>query len=294
VLQPRSYPQGQTRPVYVTSLQLKPNMLFLKLGGSLITDKTRDNTPRLDVLQRLAAEIAAYVHSPGAQPLVIGHGSGSFGHAAARKYGTRQGVRDDAGWRGFAEVSVVAARLHRLVADALHDAGTPAGVPVVSIPPSASAQCEDGRLVALDTRLLHTALAHGLCPLVMGDVALDSVRGGTIVSTEEVFAYLAGQLPVTRILLAGETEGVYRSMSQPEVIAHIDARNWAALSAGVGASRGADVTGGMAGKVRDMLALVSAHPQVTVQIFSGLTAGNVARALQGEPLGTLIAGETEA
>ncbi len=263
-------------------------MMFLKLGGSLITDKTHDNTPRSDDIHRLAREIADF-QKAARQPLLIGHGSGSFGHAAARKYGTRAGVHDADGWRGFAEVSVVAARLNRLIADALHEAG----VPVICAPPSASAWCEDGRLASLDTRLAQTGLAHGLSPLVMGDVALDAVRGGTIVSTEEVFAYLADVLPVSRILLAGETEGVYRSLAQPEVIAHITPQSWEQVRAGVGASRGMDVTGGMAGKVNDMLALVQRHPRVTVQIFSGLVAGNLTRALNGEPIGTLISSDHE-
>jgi isopentenyl phosphate kinase len=258
-------------------------MLFLKLGGSLITDKTRDNTPRASVIRLLASEIAAF-QKTNPQPLLIGHGSGSFGHAAAHKYGTRKGVYDAEGWRGFAEVSVVAARLNRLIIDALHEAG----VPVICAPPSASAWCEDGRLVTLDTRLIQAALSHGLSPVVMGDVALDAVRGGTIVSTEEVFAYLAGMLPVSRILLAGETEGVYRSLAQQEVITHITPHTWEQVRSGVGASRGMDVTGGMAGKVDDMLALVALRPNVTVQIFSGLAAGNLTRTLNGELLGTLI------
>ena len=125
-------------------------MIFLKLGGSLITDKTQENTPRLTVLNRLAHEISQSLRwdNPSAitnpQLLLLGHGSGSFGHAAAKKYGTRQGVSDAAGWRGFADVSVAAARLNRIVADCLHDAG----VPVISVLPSASVVCVDGVLTA--------------------------------------------------------------------------------------------------------------------------------------------------
>jgi len=43
--------------------------------------------------------------------------------------------------------------------------------------------------------------------------------------------------------------------------------------------------------VQDMLRLVNEHPDLTACIFSGLTEGNVARALAGEPVGTLIACE---
>ena len=38
---------------------VNPSFVFLKLGGSLITDKTRPHTPRLEVLRRLAGEVAA-------------------------------------------------------------------------------------------------------------------------------------------------------------------------------------------------------------------------------------------
>jgi isopentenyl phosphate kinase len=267
-------------------------MILLKLGGSLITDKTRDNTPRPEVIARLAREVAAALPALPA-PLLIGHGSGSFGHAAARRYGTRAGLRDAESWRGFAAVSVAAARLNRIVADALHEAG----VPVFSVLPSASARCHDGALRFLDTRPLSTAVRNGIAPLVMGDVALDDARGVTIVSTEEVFAYLVSEfagdpdLRVTRVLLAGETNGVYAGGDPSRVIPRITPATWEAVRAGVGGSRGADVTGGMASKVQDMLRLVSEHPGLTACIFSGLSEGNVARALAGESIGTLIARE---
>jgi isopentenyl phosphate kinase len=270
-------------------------MIFLKLGGSLITDKTQDNTLRPAVLQRLAHEIAQALlpapHAPFPMPLLLGHGSGSFGHAAAKKHGTRAGVTSAQGWRGFAAVSVAAARLNRLVADALHEAG----VPVISVLPSASVVCADGVIQKMDADVINVALARGLVPLVMGDVALDTVRGGTIISTEEVFAFLCKSLPVKHILLAGETAGVYErydpAASNP-VVQKITPQNWAAMQAGggIGGSRGADVTGGMVSKVRDMVNLVQAHPAITVHIFSGMVEGNVRLALlgNGAGLGTQI------
>lgn len=264
-------------------------MIFLKLGGSLITDKTHENSVRWEVLKRLAREIAQALDDPTVQskiPVLIGHGSGSFGHAAAKKYGTRNGVHDAAGWRGFADVSVAALRLNRIVADALHEAG----VPVISVPPSASVLCAEGVIQHMNIDLIKACLAGGVVPLVMGDVAIDTVRGGTIVSTEEVFAYLAQHFPVQRVLLAGETEGVYKNFDQHDspIIQNITPTRWETIRTGVGASRGADVTGGMASKVRDMLALVQAQPTLSIQIFSGLVEGNVARAIAGEVIGTLV------
>jgi isopentenyl phosphate kinase len=258
-------------------------MLFLKLGGSLITDKTREKSVRGDVLARLADEIASAIPTLPA-PLLLGHGSGSFGHAAAKRHNTRAGVSTPEQWRGFAEVSVAAQQLNRIVADALHAAG----VPVFSVAPSSSVRCEDGRIAHIDIAPLARALEHGVVPLVMGDVAFDTARGGTIISTEEIFGYLAQHFPVRRVLLAGETDGVYASMDDQRVLEHITPHDWDAISGGLGGSRGADVTGGMAAKVRDMLALAQAHPALSIHIFSGLTPNATARALRGERMGTVI------
>ena len=89
--------------------------------------------------------------------------------------------------------------LNRIVTDALLDAG----VPVLAVRPSSSARCRDGVLVRFDVGPVRRALEEKLVPLVHGDVALDEVRGGTIVSTEEVMSFLATALEPERILLLG-------------------------------------------------------------------------------------------
>src|SRR5687768_1663924 len=111
---------------------------FLKLGGSLITDKSKPETPRLDILDRLSAEIKSALDRRSDLKLLIGHGSGSYGHVAAHQYSTHLGVSSLEDWRGFAKVAHIAGKLNYLVADALDRAG----VPVFRIQPSASAICE--------------------------------------------------------------------------------------------------------------------------------------------------------
>jgi len=67
--------------------------VFLKLGGSLLTDKTQSEAVRLHVVRRMAKEIADAMARKPQLRLIIGHGSGSFGHVAAARYGTRLGVK---------------------------------------------------------------------------------------------------------------------------------------------------------------------------------------------------------
>ncbi|MFN2226630.1 MAG: isopentenyl phosphate kinase [Anaerolineae bacterium] len=262
---------------------MSPELAFVKLGGSVITDKARAETPRPDVVERLAAEIAAARAARPELRLLLGHGSGSFGHVVARRYGTRQGVRDAAGWVGFAQVAATAARLNRLVTDAL----LAAGVPAWSLQPSASARCRGGELHRLETAPAEEALARGLVPLVYGDVALDEAQGATIISTEQIFAYLARRLRPARLILVGVVHGVFEAdpLQDPSArpVPHISARNWEEVRSALGGSHATDVTGGMLAKVEEMVALARELPGLAVHLISGEQPGALQAALCGPP-----------
>jgi len=281
---------GRTNPQSEIRNPKSTELVFLKLGGSLITDKMREMRPRPEVIRRLAKEVAEGLAARPGLRLLLGHGSGSFGHVVGQRYGTRDGVHDAIGWRGFAETATAAARLNRLVTDALWDAG----VPVWSVQPSASARCRDGELVEMDWCPLVKALEHGLVPLVYGDVALDEVRGGTIVSTEEIFAWLARRLKPDRIVLVGAVPGVMGAgperAGEAQVIPEIVPRQLPELVAVLGRSQGMDVTGGMLAKVRAMCALVEELPHLQVRLISGEEPGLLVRVLcdPGVEVGTVI------
>ena len=260
------------------------DVIFLKLGGSLITDKTGVEAVREANLARLANEIREAREKNPAIKLLLGHGSGSFGHVAGAKHDTRQGVQTTEQWRGFAEVSSAASRLNKVVIAALMKAG----VPAVSLQPSASAVCADGLIETLATQPVTMALQAGLVPVIFGDVAFDTVRGGTIISTEEVMMFLANELRPTWLLLAGETPGVLDQNG--EVVPQITEESLSEILEALGGSRGTDVTGGMLSKVQAMLDLVANHPQIKIRIFTGLEAGQVKKTLlsPSESSGTVI------
>ncbi len=261
------------------------NLVFLKLGGSLITDKDTPRAPRLDVLARLAVEIAEARQMRPQMRLVLGHGSGSFGHIPARKHGTRQGVNGEQEWLGFAEVWKEARALNQLVIEALEAAG----LPVIAFPPSAAVTTRDGQVEHWDLRPLRAALNAGLLPLVNGDTIFDEKRGGTILSTEDLFIYLAHFLQPGRILLAGREEGVWENYPAcTQLIAEITPANFASVAAQIKGSASVDVTGGMLEKVQTMLDLTSELPGFEARIFSGRVPGLVKQVLLGATPGTGI------
>jgi isopentenyl phosphate kinase len=273
-------------------------LVFLKLGGSLITDKTQPYTPLLDVMDDAARQIAAALQTQPDLRLVIGHGAGSFGHVPASEYKTRDGLpratplaireRDetqDNYWKGFAEVSYQASQLNRHVMQALHKAN----VRAISLPPSSNVISSDGEVSVWETTPIRMALASGIVPVIFGDTVFDEVRGGTILSTEDLFASLTHALTPERILLAGLEAAVWEDFpARTKKVEKITPQSFNEIKQGIGKSAAADVTGGMESKVKQMLDLVSDHPELTVRIFSGAEAGNLARALSGEVLGTLI------
>ncbi len=266
--------------------------VYVKLGGSLLTDKRQPETARLEVIRRLAAEIQAARQARPGLRLVVGHGSGSFGHVYAQRYGTRAGVKTPDEWYGFAATGDAAARLNRIVVAALLEAGVPAW----SIQPSVALRCADGRIYAGPEAAVEQALAQGLTPVVFGDVALDTVRGGTIASTEEIFEWLSGSLPPTRVVLAGEVDGIYTAdpLLDPQALrlAEVTPATFESVRQGVGGSHGVDVTGGMAAKVAQALRWIERWPGLDVVVCSGLTPGALQTALcdPAQRVGTLVHG----
>ena len=257
--------------------------LFLKLGGSLITDKARRETARVDVIRRIGAEIREALAVERQLRLVLGHGSGSFGHYAAQEHRLAEGIGPGGDWRGYAETAASAARLNRIVVDVLLEQG----VPAIAFAPSATAQARGGRLVEMSWEPIRAALERGLVPLVYGDVGLDEAQGACILSTEEIFAYLARHLQPDRIILASDVEGIYSSDPQRDpgapLLARVSPAEWPRLQARLGGSPAVDVTGGMLGKVRRMVELVQTQPSILVHFLSGERSGAIMEALLNRP-----------
>lgn len=250
-------------------------LTLLKIGGSLITDKNQRSTLRPEILRQLAQEIRAALDEKPSLSLIIGHGSGSFGHFEAKAHNTINGVSTQVQWQGFASVSRIAAELNYHVASAFANAD----LPIFRVQPSASVLARNGIIQNMDIQPIIGAVDKGIIPLVYGDVAFDDVLGGTIISTETIFRYLASKLHVKRILLLGEVDGVYDESG--EIIPEITSENFETTRTALKGSGGVDVTGGMLTKVQDMLHLANQTPYPDVYILNGKVENRVRDALLG-------------
>jgi isopentenyl phosphate kinase len=264
--------------------------IFVKFGGSVITDKRRPETPDLAAIAALSGAVATACAARPELRLVLSHGSGSYGHVAAARYGVHTGLADGADWYGYAATAGAALRLNRIVVDAL----LAAQVPAVSYQPSATCETDRGAVVAWETDHIVRALAHRLVPVIHGDVSFDRSQGSAIASTEMLLQWLCRVPALTphKIILVGEsavyTADPHRDPSAQRIPV-INAANIGAVLGGASGSHGVDVTGGMASKIRLMWSLIEQTPGLEVQ-FIRPDAAVLHAVLTGTPIteGTLM------
>jgi len=262
------------------------DLILIKLGGSLITDKTKPFTPRLDVIKRLAKEIHEARQEKGIE-LIVGHGGGSFPHKPAKDYRTNEGIINKESYKGISLVQDAASQLNRIIVKSFIEAGENA----ISVQPSAGLIAEDGRIKEWYLESIKEMLKQGLLPIPYGDVALDMKKGCCIISTEEVLNYLAKQLGSKKIILAGIVDGVFTSDPQKnpnaKLIKEINSKNYEEIKKYLGGSAGIDVTGGMLHRVERIFELTKFG--VEAEIINGEKENILKRTLIGERgLGTII------
>lgn len=254
-------------------------MILVKLGGSAITDKSKELAAREEVISRLAKEIA----DSGQNCLVI-HGAGSYGHIKAKKYCLKDGTGHPEYRQGVIDVQMDVRDLNGLVVDAFHAAG----MPVASIPAGAMAVFEDGKLAELPANVFKHYLDIGITPITFGDVVVDRTRGVCICSGDDIMLHLARELDVEKCLFVTSEEGIYQGYPPepsegpiPEIVRGQEV-NFAAL--------GNDVTGGMKRKL-DLIFDI-ADTGCDVMVLNGLVPGRLKDALLGrDVIGTTIRGD---
>ena len=246
----------------------------LKIGGSILTDKTRDAAARPLEITRVAEEIAS---SPA--DLVLVHGAGSFGHIPARRYSLPENFSP----AGLLMTHQSVVRLNDLVVEAL----SKAGASPVPVHPLSCTLLRDGRIEALAVEPVREMVRDGLLPVLHGDVAMDVSRKAGIVSGDQLVPCLARVLGAEVVAVGTDVDGVLLSGNP---LAEMTRADLPALAGALKGSSGVDVTGGMKGKLLELLDL--ADGGIGSVIFNASKEGNISRALQGEPLGTRVRGLT--
>ena len=218
--------------------------LILKLGGSIITDKRADCAVNREQLDAVASAIAG----ARTEGILMVHGAGSCGHPEAKRYHLDRGAE-----AGKTEGIFVTHRAVSSLNDEVVAALRNRGVDAIGVHPFHTCIADNGRLVGFECRHLETMLALGMVPVIHGDVVMDLSRGACIVSGDQLVRYLAVGLQISRVGLATDVPGVLDGGRVVPVITR-----GMTQKIQIGSSNHTDVTGGMKGKIDELLDLADA------------------------------------
>jgi len=232
-------------------------VLLVKLGGSVITDKAGgggiDNAALADIGKVFAA------HNDRISVILV-HGAGSYGHPEARSHHLDKGL-DSNNKAGI----FITHRAVRTLNDAVVNALRAQGMEAVGIHPLSACIADNGNLQSFDSEPVELLARNGIVPVLHGDVVMDRSRGACIVSGDQLVRCLAESLNVDRIGLATDVAGV---LDGGAVVPHIDPVSASSLV--IGESGTTDVTGGMRGKINELLTLAESGASSSIFHISRL------------------------
>ncbi|UCE16123.1 MAG: amino acid kinase, partial [Candidatus Bathyarchaeota archaeon] len=143
----------------------------------------------------------------------------------------------------------------------------------------------------MEEKPLRKLLEMGFVPVLHGDAVLDSDRGFAILSGDQLVSSLATKLEAERIIIGIDVDGLYTSDPKTDanarLIQHIDQQELTKMQHEIGGIRVPDVTGGMFGKVLELMPAI--EKEIPVIIVNAVKPGNVYKALKDEKVvGTVI------
>lgn len=253
------------------------SLVILKIGGSVITEKgSMPPHARKDEINRIAQEIASFkLEAEASDGLILVHGAGSFGHPQAIKW-----INEGFDAQGVCSTHSSVKVLNSMVLESLNNSG------VCSLPvhPLSSCLLENSEIVDFKLDNIKIMLERGIVPVLHGDVVMDRIKGATVLSGDKIVPYLATNLEATKIGVGSNVDGVFDN--EGGIIKKITPLSFMDIKKHIKGSTSTDVTGGMLGKVSELVEL--AKNGISSRVFSASKKGMVSKLLYEEDVGTLI------
>jgi len=164
-------------------------------------------------------------------------------------------------------------------------------VPAVSITPSSCIITKKGRIQLFEENPLKTLLKMGFLPVMYGDAVFDTELGFTILSGDQLVSYIATRFNAERIIIGVDVDGLYDADPKVEKTAkmfrHLTLAELKTLQNKFGKPTACDVTGGMFGKIAELMPAI--EQGIPTTIVNATKPNYIYKALKGEKVeGTLI------
>ncbi|NOQ68237.1 hypothetical protein GQ568_02245, partial [Patescibacteria group bacterium] len=225
----------------------KNNLVILKIGGSVITDK-KNNKKTIDqkVLKRIIKEIAQ-AKSKKDFSLIIIHGVGTFGHKIAKKFDLQNGYKDRSQIRAISSLCLDLKKLNIEILKHLKRAN----INAIAFEQSSAWEMTNGRLYNCNLSIINKHLELNLTPILYGDILIDKKLKFSILSGDQIIYYLAKKLNADKVVMGTDIDGVFdcdpKINKNAKLVKLVNKNNFNKLS--ISGSTAIDVTDGMRGKV---------------------------------------------
>jgi len=252
-------------------------LIFIKFGGSLITDKAKINKARFDVIDGLAAQIKEVRSIDEDTSFIIATGAGGFGHPVAKKYENNLS-------EGLSFIKEAVKKINKIVVSSLIKSGLKAA----SVEPSNISEYKDGKMVSLFYSSIVSLLEKNIIPIFHADLVEDLKLGTSILSMDKFLVDMAISFKnigydIKKVIFCGTTDGVIDANGK--TINKINNENIKGFSNLFYDNKIIDTSGGMKGKVLECLRLVD--KQIPCILINGQKENNLFEAILGkEVLGT--------
>lgn len=231
----------------------KKNLVILKIGGSVITDKKHNRKIiNKKKLERIIKEIA-YAKKKNNFSLIIVHGAGSFGHKIVKSFDLKDGYKDRSQIKAISRLSLDLRKLNIEILKHLKKEN----IDSITFDQSSAWKMTNKRLRNCDLSIINKYLQLNLTPVLYGDVLINDKLRFSILSGDQIIYYLAKKLYAKKVLIGTDLDGIFESdpkiNKNARLIKKVDSNSIKNLS--LGQSLSTDVTDGMKGKVEELIRL---------------------------------------
>ena len=255
-------------------------IVLLKLGGSLLTDKDKPYSIREDVVKSAIQQII-----DANKKLILIHGGGSFGHPLAKEYSISAGINSSIPHQilGLTKTHQSMNNFNSYLINLFLENKYPA----LSIQASSIFIKDSLKISTQSIDIIETALDLNILPILYGDIILDKQGSFSIISGDQIIFELCENLKkyqISKVIFVMETDGIYINDEDPKqksirlatklYLGDLENLNLADLGQKI------DVTGGIQGKINSIKEICKYN--IPVQLLNGLKEGYIYKSLKNE------------
>lgn len=259
------------------------DLTVIKLGGSLLTDKSKPYEARTSVMESTAREIKSCVDEGIIENLVIVHGVGSFGHPPVLEYKLHKGYTGSEQFIPLSKTQRVVNEFRHMITKVFQEAG----LPVNLLHPSSMVVADKMRIVKTFFDSLEGWMSLGMVPLLGGDLLYDTAMGFSVGSGDLLAVELARQLGAKRLIYAMDVAGFYsdnpKTNDNANLMGQISLSTLIKILKDMEQKGAVDASGAMKGKLYSISTasdLISKGLDVT--LLSMIKEGNLTSLLKGQ------------